>query len=161
MRGKRIMVSLVSLVFATLVAIPSAQAQEVSASRAQAAVVPVINIFSCSAWLQVGASALSAQVCTVRFTDGTYQTTTSVHSASNTQHTVAVWVGFRVGRTWTAGRSYTRGRCGLSVDPGETVGCESHRISIRATNQGKWGIARVVQTDDSAQLLLWTPHPLS
>jgi hypothetical protein len=161
MRGNEIMAFLVSpLVFATAVAIPSAQAQEGSDSPPKTAAVPqslrAPAQHNCSAWLPVDAELL-AGVCIGHASGDRYAVTASVLNHSATQHTVAVFVYVRVGRTWATGTNYWRAQCGLSVDRRKTVQCTSPWRSIRATNQWKWGVARVVHTDAHTQRTVWNP----
>jgi hypothetical protein len=159
MRGKEIVILLVSpLVFATAVAIPSAQAQEGSDSPPKTATVKAAQN-NCSAWLPVDAELL-AGVCIGHASGDRYAVNASVLNHSATQHTVAVFVYVRVGRTWADGRNYWRAQCGLSVDRGRTVQCTSPWRSIKATNQRKWGVARVVHTDANTQRTVWNPTGL-
>jgi hypothetical protein len=144
------------------IAIPPAQARD-AASRAPVPPIPArvhdAAQVNCSTWLPVDASLL-AGVCIRESPGNRFQVRVSVHNRSTEQHTVAVFTGFRVGANWNAGRNFPRGQCGLSVDPGETVYCDSRLITITAATQFKWGVARVVHTDEGTQRTLWTPMGL-
>jgi hypothetical protein len=112
-------------------------------------------------WRDVG--SLRAVMCITPHPGNQYQVTAWVRNRSATQHTVAVWLYFRVGLDWARGRNFYRGGCGKSVEPnlGQTVRCDTPIQTIIGPEwRWKWGIARVHDVQDDTALNMWNIHPL-
>jgi hypothetical protein len=169
----RVLTPVVALVLAVAAATPiapalarsgaiAAPAAVVAADPPETAAVPQSSPAQreCSTWRDVG--SLRAAMCITPHPDHRYQVTAWVRNRTATQHTVAVWLYFRVGLNWASGRNFYRGGCGLSVNPPETVQCDTRLVTInRPEWRWKWGIARVHDVQDDRALNLWNLHPLS
>jgi hypothetical protein len=114
---------------------------------------------NCSAWLPIDAE-LSAGVCISQRPVDQYWVNASVLNRSGTQHTVAIFVYFRVGPTWATSRNFLRAQCGASVDGGKITECTTRLTTIRRPTEWKWGVAHVVHTDENSRRTVWNGTPL-
>jgi hypothetical protein len=133
----------------------AAPAAVVAADPPETAAVPQSSPAQreCSTWRGVG--SLLAVMCITPHPGNQYRVTAWVRNHTATQHTVAVWLYFRVGLDWARGRNYLRNQCGLSVDASETVRCDTPLVLINRPTEWKWGIARVHDVQDNRALNMW------
>lgn len=153
MRGKRITESVASsLVLATVIAIPPAQAQEAAALQTEAATASeALGRQACAT--QAIDRALTARVCITPLRGERYQVTGTVLNTSPERHSAAMVVYVRVG-----GRQRLVAQCGMSVEPRRGAACPGRRVRVPLDliNAPKQGGLHATHVDDNTDTWVWT-----